>query len=110
MPHEGKWSGRTPAENSFEKRARFETMGVEYMTEECDSWKANDWGGSVLKLTTTRRGVTRSSLGMTVVLKPGPRRRAEALELRRNGTAEIRLGRNEIRRTRTAEVWVEMNA
>ena len=48
VSYEVKWSGLTPAENTFEKRSRFKTMGVEYMIEEYDSWIANAWGGSVL--------------------------------------------------------------
>jgi len=42
--YEVKWKDLTPADNSFEKRTRLKTLGVEYMADEYDAWMAAAWG------------------------------------------------------------------
>lgn len=42
--YEVQWKELTPADNTFEKRSRLKSLGVEWMADEYDIWMANAWG------------------------------------------------------------------
>lgn len=52
--YEVSWSGLGPAHNTFEKRSRLKTLGVEYMVEEYDRWMATVWGTGPERMLTRR--------------------------------------------------------
>merc|ERR1719491_1321414 len=52
--YEVQWQGLGPADNTFEKRSRLKTLGVEYMVEEYDMWMMQVWGTSPERPLTAR--------------------------------------------------------